>query len=236
MTQLIKVNALNYYVGNKTPRVATQLLLANNPHAAVGFEIRKHHPEINEICRRKKYRHTMTSIGPVRSGFSSNVAMTRDSLKTWGQGTLFGCDPAKPEAIAPERAFHYTTFFIKPRPSVVLGIHFHAAISDQDADKVKRAEEASKMSFRMTKIVAMFQAMAYDVYVLGDGNQEPGSKIKNGLGPVEALKRSGLVVHQHGLELVAHSPTVKLVDQDFISKDASGSDHPGTKNTFKWVN
>jgi hypothetical protein len=234
MAQRIKINALNLYVGNKDPLKATLLLLNNYPHAAVGNEVRLAHGEINEACRRKKFRHTLTSIGPARSGFSSNVVMTRDTLKTHGEGTLFGCNASKPDRIAPERAPHYSTFIIGNRPSVVFAYHGHASISNKDAKEVARAAQATKMNERMIAYIKMFQSLAYDIYVLGDSNQEPGSKIKNGLGPVQAFERCGLTVVQHKLEVVAFSPTVKMVDQDLISKESSGSDHIGTRNTFEW--
>ena len=229
----LKINALNYYVNNDSALQATLELLENNPHAAVGNEIRKHHGEVREGCRRKGYRNTLANIGPVRSGFRANVVFTKDSLKTHGEGTLFGCHAAAPERIAPERAFHYSAFVGPFGPSVVVALHYHAGISGQDAEEVQRAHRASQMSTRLIHIIKFFRAMGYDVFVLGDGNQKPGTRIINGLGPVQALRRAGLTVEQHGLELVAYPDTVKLVKQQIIAKIETDSDHVGTRNFFE---
>ena len=163
--------------------------------------------------------------------------LVRRWRKNLENGVLRASLASTPIRIAPERYIVWTVDEMHGRPLAHVSVHPNAVVSSQkdwDSDRGEKYRDAMGALYDTVVRLRKTYGKSLDVVVTGDlqyrrtDDDRPGS-------PRDIFRRLNLNWTVTGIDWMAHSDGLRLVDTVIIPPEVNGQDHPWIEGTFEQI-
>jgi len=172
-------------------------------------------------------------IGPPTPKDSRGRLVTRDVIlmikrgsKHVDSGVIFGSAASSPLKIAPTRFITWSIDGVNGKPLAVIGLHPHAGVwTNWNSDRAVKYRRNMRRLEALVRLLRIRYGADLDIVVMGDLNY-PNVRDGRHRAPRQVFTRLGMSWVSNGVDWVAFSKTLRLVDSQIIPKGTNGQDHP----------
>lgn len=224
MGRPLSVALLNVYVGNRTPRRALRVLTGPRPDT---IGINEGYRIIPLLRARRGYRVFYGEGGREPRGYKDTPILTRKTLPSLGTMALRVSERAAPLKLAPDRWVTVSCFEHPVGPVAHVNLHPNAAVQGRDED-VGRVREYAESMATLDRLLGFLSGEGFLPVVTGDVNYRPEPRARRAPhSPYEVFARHRLTFRNKGLDVVAWPRELRLARAEVLTRDRTGSDHPG---------
>lgn len=226
---MLTISYLNVYVGNRAPRKAIDRMLAREPDSfGVGEAMRS----MSILAGRLRYRlHRATGRTSQRRGVADTPILTHKRYMPLGTLAMQISKMVEPTRIAPER-WVVVSLFEHPLGKVAhVNIHPNAQVQNKTTAR-PHVDQYARSVTTLRRLLRFLLRCEYLVVLTGDLNYRV-NKVQDPWSPYLMFDELGMKYRATGIDAVAWSPNLRVVDWKTVPREETGSDHNGLEVDFE---